>query len=728
MRGEIILNGVRTNNLKNLDVKVSFNKITAITGVSGGGKSSLAYDTLYELCKKEFLSIESGYFDVPDYIVDSYKNIIPGVGIKQKNNNVNPRSTLYTYLNVPSYLSYLLTDKDFRHNGNILKVNKPGNQCCYCQGLKVVNDVKTSKIIDDSCTVRENPFIPWRSRDSDKKYNLLLAYCESNRIPIDIPLSSLSDIHKNKLMNDDLDDVYPISFKHMGKRRNRKLRYIGLLKEMELNLSSDKKSVFDSAAKFMSKSVCVHCVGTGLNFDVYKDVVIYGMPFIDFMSKSIDTVYSRILKEVSERPPILNLFEQIIKSGISYLSLSRSIPSLSGGELQKLNFSKLCNSEITGVIVVIDEISSQIHVSDYKMLFERIRRINDKGNTVVLVEHNDYFIERSDNVLILGPLPGNAGGFLLEGGGGENNDHIVDVNRDLRSFDYFHVEGITINNVHDLSLKIPIGAITTLVGKSGSGKSSIAKFIENEVSNVTYISQKLIKGNVRSTVASITGLNKKVSQIFSNKFKLGLNVFTINDTSPIICKDCLGKGVVKIKRSFESDIEALCQSCDGLLFSDEANQYLIDGLSIRDLYDLPISELAKLDVDSLSMICEQAVSLGLGHLSLRRKTKTLSGGELKRIKLLANLPSKNTKNKILLIDEPASGLDNDTASNVIEFIKKFSNSYKAILLIDHKPAIFLASDYVIEIGPGSGINGGRVVFEGAPMKYYDSRYLSYLED
>ncbi|EMR34065.1 ATP-binding cassette domain-containing protein [Vibrio harveyi] len=727
MRDEIILNGVRTNNLKNLDVKISFNKITAITGVSGGGKSSLAYDTLYELCKKEFLSIENGYHDAPDYVIDSYRNTIPSVGIKQKNTNINPRSTLYTYLNIPSYLSYLLTDKELRYNGNILKINKPENQCCNCHGLKIVNEINVSRIIDYSCTVKENPFIPWRSRDSDKKYNLLLEHCESNGIPIDMPFISLSDIHKDKLMYDDLGDVYPVSFKHMGKRRNRKLRYIGLLKEMELNLSSEKKSVFDSAAKFMNKSVCEHCFGTGLNFDVYKNVLIYGMPFFDFMSESIDTVYSRISNEASERPPILNLFEQIIKSGISYLSLIRSIPSLSGGELQKLNFSKLCNSEITGVLVVIDEISSQIHVSDYKMLFDRIRRINDKGNTVVLVEHNDYFIERSDNVLILGPRPGNAGGFILEEEN-KKNEHIVDVTQELGKFDYFHIEGITINNVHGLNLKIPIGAITTLVGKSGSGKSSIAKFIENEVSNVIYISQKLIKGNIRSTVASITGLNKKVSQIFSNKFKLDFNFFSINDTSPIICKDCLGKGVVKIKRSFESDVEALCQSCDGLLFSDEANQYLIEGLSIRDLYDLPISELAKFDVESLSTICEQAVSLGLGHLSLRRKTQTLSGGELKRIKLLTNLPSKNTKNKILLIDEPASGLDNATASNVIEFIKRFSNVYKAILLIDHKPVIFLASDYVIEIGPGSGINGGRVVFEGAPMRYYDSKYLSYLEE
>lgn len=727
MKKNIIINGVKTNNLKNLNINIETNKITAITGISGGGKSSLAYDTIHELCKREFLSIESGYYDNPLYEVEMYKNIIPSVSLKQKNSNINPRSTLYTYLNIPSLISGLLTSNELRNRKSIFKINKPQNQCPFCHGTRSEHSAHVEQIIINEKTIEENPFKPWISRENNKKHNLLLAYCNKKHIPIDIPFYKLSENQRYSLLNEDSLETYPISYIHLGKRRNRNLKFVGLLNEIKLGLSSDKKSIFESSVKYAKESNCSHCMGSGLNVELYKGVNLYGIPFLEFMTDNINSIYNRIKQNNIDSQPITRLLEQISRSGLSYLSLNRSIPSLSGGELQKLNFSKLCNSEITGILVVIDEISSQVHVSDYQMLYERIRSISTKGNTVILVEHNDYFVSRSDNIIILGPNAGETGGYIVENPPAYDIKKYSKTPSKFNKNDFFEIKKININNVKDLDLRIPLNSISILVGKSGSGKSSIAKYIDNNYNDVTYISQSLIKGNIMSTVSSLTGINKKISQFFSKHFNLDSNFFTLNKNSPIICQDCLGKGVIKINRSFEKDIEISCPTCDGLLFSDKCNEYSINGISIRDIYNFTFTELYKLDLPQISTVCENAISLGLGHLSLNRKTKTLSGGELKRIKILINLPIKNTKNKILIIDEPASGLDNNTASNVIGFIKRFSKEYKSIIIIDHKPIVFLSSDYVIEIGPGSGIDGGKIVYEGNPIHYYNNVYLRYLK-
>lgn len=724
MSDNIELVGIKTNNLKNITFKLAKGEITSLVGISGGGKSSLAYNTLYELCKNEFKSIESGYYESPSFVLDSYKYIVPSVALKQKNTNVNPRSSLYTYLNIASLLTSAISDENFDYNHSLLKINKPENQCPMCNGRKLSYYIDDRLVIDEKKTINENPFKPWSKSGNNKKHNLLIAFCEFNGISTSMPFRELPSFQKGKLLYDVSDQTFPINFTHQGKRRSRKLSYIGILNELNQLLKSNKKSEHDLAIKFSKQQECEDCFGSGIRIEKYKNFRVYGLPFIDILTKDIGQILN-LIKSKETNTPLINLLEQLCRSDLSYLSLNRTIPSLSGGELQKVNFSKLCSSEITGILIVIDELSSQVHVSDHKMLFDRIKIIQEKGNTVLLVEHNDYFISRSDNVMTIGPCAGRTGGYIVEN---ESEDECyIDLDSVERKIEFLEIEGININNIRNMTLKLPINSMSTIVGKSGSGKSSLAKYINENYNNVSYISQDLIKGNVRSTVASLTGLNKKVTAKFSQKYNRDSTYFSLSESSPIACVQCAGKGVIKINRSFDSDIEIICPECEGSLFSPEAESYDFNGHSIRSIYAMTLTELSKIGISSIDKTCSDAISLGLGHLSLNRKTKTLSGGELKRIKLLINLPQRNTKNKILIVDEPASGLDNKTASNVIKFIKNYASEYYSIVLIEHKKIAFLESDHVIEIGPGSGVHGGRVVFEGSPELYYKDRYLKYID-
>lgn len=726
MNNKIELIGVSTNNLKSIDASFCKNKITSITGISGGGKSSLAYGSLYEKCRQEFMSIEVGYFDNSNYIIDSCKNIIPAVALKQKNYNINPRSTIYSYLNLSSVISSYINDENVSLRIDLLKINKPKNQCVSCNGLGVISTLDINKIIYNDIELIDNPFIPWRSSINNKKHKLLLEFCKSENINLNSLFKDLSKNEKLLLTSYSGCNTYSVNYKVSGKGRSRKIKYTGVVSELEGWLLSGSDSEKKQALKYCKSDICADCNGSRVNLSMYTDMFIGDLSFSELLVDPINNLLEKIKNKRDQFDRLYNLLNDIKNSGLGYLSLNRSIPTLSGGELQKLNFSRISSTEITGLLVVIDEISSQVHASDYSLLINGIKNIKEKGNTVVLVEHNQLFIEKSDSVIEIGPVAGKCGGYIVESPSHINLNSIV--KKEVPSVNYFEVKRININNVKNVDISFPESSISVLVGKSGSGKSSIAKYINENILNTIYVSQELIKANVRSTVATLTGLNKKISKLFSEKYNIEDSFFNISESSSIVCDNCSGKGVIRISRSFESDIESICPTCNGELFNENSEEFSIKEYSIKDIYNLSLTELKKIRIKGINKIVEDAISLGLGHLSLNRKTQTLSGGELKRLKLLINLPIKNRARKILIIDEPGGGLDDFTSKKVMEFIQSFKSNYKSIIIVDHKPSIFICADYIIEVGPGSGDMGGKVIFTGSAYDYYKNKYLSYISD
>lgn len=720
---KIIFNGIETNNLKKIDFSFPISKITSITGVSGGGKSSLAYGTVYEVCNQEFKSIENGSYYNDNYVLASYENIIPSIAIRQKNSNVNPKSTIYSHLNFSSILSSYSGGEGFNLPIDKLKLNKPNLQCkdCNGSGLQYIED--DSLIIDYEKSIKSNPFKPWDDKRNTLHFELLLEFCRKEGIPLDIPFKELIESHKNLLLYSKGSERISFKYKHSAKRRVGKKIYVGIMEYLGECIKSSSKSEFDFSIKYTREFKCTSCSGSGVDKKQYLNLNIEGINFIDFLIYPISDLLFKFKFIESKMHKLIRVLSEINEVGLGYLCLARSIPTLSGGELQKLSLAKASCSNISGILYVIDEISSQVHCSDYKKILNKIFEIRDRNNTVLLVEHNDFFIENSDYSISIGPVAGELGGYVVDC----NEKQSTPINFSKEELEFFKIGNINKNNVKGVDLNIPINSVLSIVGKSGAGKSSIASFINDEVEGTVYISQNDIKGNIKSSVSTITGANKKVAKLFSNKYGEQESFFIPNENSPISCKRCIGKGVVRYSRAFEDDVEIICPECSGSLFSELANDYVLDGLTVKDFYNYPISFLYDNGFLKGETLFNKIIEVGLGHLSLSRKTQTLSGGEIKRIKLVTNVPSRRTKDKILIIDEPASGLDDKTAKGVMDFILKLKINFKAIIIIDHKPSAFLRSDYLYEVGPFSGENGGRIVFSGFPCDYYKEVYLGYFD-
>lgn len=722
MSNGIVFEGIETNNLKNISVDISKHKITAIAGVSGGGKSSLAYSTVHSICHQTFKSIESGYFEDAHYIVSSYKGIIPSIGIKQINSNTNPRSTLYSYLNIASILSSIKNKKIVDIPFERLKLNSPYNECLKCNGSGILLSPSINLLIDSEKKIKDNPILPWKTTTSNKFEKLLSIACEQEKIDVNKKFFDLSRKHQDYLLNGKSREKYNFSFKVNGKYRKRELPFIGVIKEMERSLSSGSKSEFVKANKYCTSQACKYCLGTRLDTASYSSLYIGNISFFDFISNNIDSVLKEI-KKIRTKSPALEKLKDILSSisdiGLGYLSLARPIPTLSGGELQKLNFSQLVQSDITNILIVIDEISSQVHTSDYQKIFEGIQKIKERGNTILLVEHSSYFIRKSDVVIEVGPLPGKDGGHLISSyKHWTPNQELLEKN--AMDFDYFLISNINKNNVTDLDIEIPIRGSVCIVGKSGAGKSSLAKYISENYKNTEYVSQSNISNNARSTVSTYLDINKTIIKLFSDNFNENPEVFSYTSGAIGACSKCDGKGVVRYERSFEKSIDTKCDQCNGLLFSEISSDFKLNSTNISKLYNTELKILPDL-LDNLPKkllkLIDTANNLGLSHLSLNRKTSTLSGGEQKRLKLLSSY-LKNIKDKILIIDEPGSGLDDWTSSKVSKFIDSQKSRYFSTVIIDHKPSVFLHMDHIIEIGPGAGDKGGKAVHQGKPSDYY----------
>ena len=699
MEDNIELYDIQTHNLKKISVTIPKNRITAIYGRSGAGKSSLAFSTLHQLCSDEFEAMENGFNDNQDYQLSGYNGIIPSIAITQTNKNNNPRSTLYSFLNIAQILSSVQLDDLIPYS--LLKLNKPQNECHHCHGLGEIGEVSNENLVDNDKTISDNPFKIWQKGYLHEMYhNLVLAYCKFENIPIDLPYSQLSKSEQDKLLHGTSSEKLLVRYKHNGKYRQRKLQYQGVMQSAEAKINSN------STLDIKINSICPYCVGTRVDRETYHNIKINSIEFIEFLHLPIIELQKKF-DSSSQFSYFNRVLTSICEMGLGYLNLSRSIPSLSGGELQKLKFSRILNSSISGVLLVIDEISSQLSNDYYPVILGKIRKLS-KSNTIVMVEHNPYFIENADYHIHIGKFAGKKGGYICDY---ENITPIKEKITHKTTEDFFEFKNINKNNIHEQAIKIPKKMITVLRGVSGSGKSSLAKWIET-TQNAIYIKQKNSNFSSRSVLASTLKINTVIAEYFSKNTGLETNEFLLNKNAG--CKVCNGIGVIKYERGFEKDIYLNCSNCNGNLF-DECNTAIykkVEELCLVDFYQKEISDLLPLlppTLKSLIQILDTANSLGLGHLQLSRKTQTLSGGESRRLKLCEHLARQKETKRILIVDEPVAGLDSETASKVASFIRNKSHLFACVILIEHRKEIINYSDYIIRIGPFAGDLGGKII-------------------
>lgn len=702
----IRLNGVSTHNLKNIDIEIFKNTITAIYGRSGAGKSSLAFSSLYKLCSDEFDALENGYGENYEYKIDSYSGIIPAIAIAQSNKNNNPRSTLYSYLNIAQILSFIAKNNsknipDFKY----LKINRADNECPVCKGLGEVTLVNLNTIVNESLSIEEKPFSIWKNGTFSGLYhNLLLSYCQFENINTSIPFKCLPENEKRKILYGVTDFRLAFKFKYKGSIRQRRAFYEGVMISAQ-NMMGQK-----SLGNAEIKKTCAECQGSRVNLNIYQNnnIQVLGMEILEFLTYPFSEILDKIYN-TPENDEIIRVLKSFCEMGLGYLNFSRSIPSLSGGELQKLRFSRLLTSNISGILLVIDEISSQINREDFPKIFDKLKKLA-LNNTIVLIEHSPYFIEKADYKIHIGIEAGEKGGYICP------SEKISPIKRNVqrrKTKKFIHFNKVSKNNVNNQDFDIPKGCLSVLTGPSGAGKSSIAKVIE-ERENAIYISQKNSNFSGRSVLASSIKINTLVADYYSKNTSMESRYFLLSKDAG--CKTCSGTGIIKYERGYEKDIYLTCPTCNGDLFDkkNESVELKVNGLNIIQFYNMEIKELYLLlnEIDTpFNKTLETMVSLGLGHLQLKRKTQTLSGGELRRVKLCEHLSRQKETKKILIIDEPVAGLDPETASKIAEYIYHKVPLFRAVILIEHRQEIIDFSDYEIKIGPSAGILGGKVLLQ-----------------
>ena len=876
----IQIRGARQNNLKNINVNIPYGKITVVTGVSGSGKSSLVFDTLFAESQRRFLdsmavSERSSFEQQEKPDIDDITGLPPAIAISQKSIGRNPRSTVATITDMNNYLSLLfssigtrscpscgnpitpLSEKEIRDLLSSLKeeidvsitpnglqqpeytyktqakkmsaqnlhllllsgkgaidvtinhketftlqttqkcyecdrvlfeltpatfsFNNPESMCPVCKGLGVKMDVDANKIItnpelsilagaspfwSDLRKFRENP-------NANRMKGELLGLAESMEVDLETPWNLLADEFKKQALYG--SEGKEITFSYTNSRNGRSGKTtcavegaVNIIKRLFAECSGDRaKSIADT---FMTQAECDCCRGERLSAEG-RFVQIAGTRFPEVLAKNMEDlklwieqlpmllsrnhfdIASPILRELHRH------LDNYIRIGIPYLSLNRSTPTLSGGELQRIKLANQLSSGISNILYVLDEPSAGLHSKDHEKLMSIIDQLKALGNTVVIVEHNKGIMKRADYLIDIGPKAGVNGGFLVADGtpqevmenttsetglylSGRNNVE-VKSSFDLSNPHWITVTGLVKNNLKNIDISFPQGAVTCITGVSGSGKSSlisvlhpaIKNHIENkqtenvfystligidDIRNIINVTQQPIGRTPRSNPATYTGLMDEIRNVFATTeeakkkgYKSSLFSFNSKDGQ---CPVCKGNGRKCLEVHFMPDIWMLCPSCKGKRFNEIALEITFNGKNISDVLEMNVDEALGFfpEKKKINNILSVLSEIGLGYLKLGQSALTLSGGEAQRIKLAKELAVNVNGKTIYLLDEPTSGLHFSDIQNLLKMLRKIADTGDTIIIVEHNINMIRNSDWIIDLGPEGGEHGGNLVAQGTP--------------
>ena len=586
-----------------------------------------------------------------------------------------------------------------------------------------------SYIVDENKTISENPIIYHNTRRQEIFNQTLIKFCLAKGIDVNKKVKDLKEAERYFIFfgrsNFRLDLTYKVVGKN-GKLKtvNRKEEYYGVLREIE-EMIEDGKVIKEG---FLKKEVCNECFGTLFNEKI-GNVEIFGEKVSSIISFEIQELYDFFKKNeklyikdkniLGSINSLLDFLELAIENKVAYLNLNRTIPSLSGGEFQKIHFCSILNSKITGIMYVIDEISANLHVSEYESIFKQLKKIKDKGNTVLLVEHQNYFIKNSDVRIKIGPGSGIEGGLIID------EDDLEQDFKALKrtSTEFFEVNGITNNNLENLSIKIPLYSLVCICGISGSGKSSLANYLNNNFNNFIYINQKAINSPNTSIIASFLGIYEKIREIFAKENNVDKSYFSFNIENGQ-CENCRGKGYLEEYSTFKREtFSYTCPICEGKRFNEEVLNFKYKNYNIYEILNLTIKEILNFNIfedNAISKKLKLLEKIGLDYLTLFRSLKHISGGESQRLKVIKYINS-NIKDKFFIFDEPFRGIDEHNFKNMMSIFDSLIEKKATILIIEHKLNAIKNSDYIIELD-GSGKSGGDLIFQGRTEEIKDSKH------
>ena len=705
------LTGVETNNLQSIDVAFSHGELTAIVGGSGAGKTSLAFHSLYALCKNELDTI-SGVSASLRPVVHAYENLLPAVSLRQKNTNVNPRSSIFTYLGLDKLFLPLFMRANPGMRRNFMAQNAPDNYCPTCQGLGVIIKPDAKRIVDYSKPLSAHPFLSWNNFLAAYYYPLLEQFCAAHGIAMSKSLDELPASQRDLLLNSSGNEVYLVKYKQKTRYRQKKIPFIGAIREIEDCCNNLQQPGNRQKAKsYILEQPCPQCRGARFAPQL-QQFKLKGWTVQDIMAANFDAL-SNFICSLPDKDfaihRLATLFEHIIKNNLGYLAPMRSIPSLSGGEFQRLQLAAILSADFCNLLYVVDEASSSLHVAEYANVIKQIEALKKKPATVVIVEHKLEFIEKADRIIAL------ENGNVVDEVAWLREQKAIAITRTpvapSGSRD-FSVKAV--NNISELSAAIPMGCLVGCCGVSGSGKSSFAEAISSQ-KNVSYINQSGIHGNSNSTVGTYLKLMQPLDSFLGDKLGTASKTFLFNNEGSQ-CSNCMGKGFVELEAAYGHTFRYPCDVCNGQRYNQHVLAHSYMGYSIHDILTMPIAQLVEGALFKESAVLtskfKDMLSIGLGHLNLFRATSELSGGEAQRIRLLSQIKA-NLKKTFLIVDEPSRGLEKSDSKLLLDFLDSLLPSTQGIMVIEHNVFLLKHMDYIVEFGPGGGDRGGNIIYQGS---------------
>ena len=757
----IRVRGARENNLKDISVEIPKRRLTVFTGVSGSGKSSLVFGTVAaesrRLIDETYSTFIQGFMpNLPRPDVDVLEGLTTAILVDQERIGANPRSTLGTVTDANAMLRSLFSrlgqpyiggPTAFSFNIPTTKVGGVsvteggkknvvrnqiylGGMCPECEGRGTVSTLDLTAIVDESKSLNDGAIlVPGYTADG------WMVAAFKDIVPPDVPVGTLSEEQRQDLL---------YAEPHKRKVNNINLTVEGLIPKIRKSMfSKDPESLQPHIKAFVERAAvfgeCPLCHGTRLN-ESARTSKIKGMDIGDVSQMQVSDLaaWVRTIDDPGVAPLIatlLHLLDALTEIGLGYLSLDRPSGTLSGGEAQRTKMVRHLGSALTDVTYVFDEPTIGLHPHDIAQMNKLLLELRDKGNTVLVVEHKPETIAIADHVVDMGPAAGSGGGeVVFEGTFDELRTADTPTGRHLAyraqlkdhvrtAAGAIEIRGASSHNLHDVDVDIPTGVLTVVTGVAGSGKSSLIHGSLARRDGVATVDQTPIKGSRRSNPATYTGLLEPIRKTFAKACGVKPALFSANSEGA--CPTCNGAGVIITELGFMDTVSTPCEDCGGKRFQASVLEYRVDGLNIADVFDLPVSEAyaffssGDAKTPAAAAILGRLEDVGLGYLRLGQPLNTLSGGERQRVKLAMNMASSDAD--VIILDEPTTGLHLADVANLLTLLDRLVDAGRTVIVIEHHQAVMAHADWIIDLGPGAGHDGGRVVYEGTPADLVASR-------
>ncbi len=734
----IELRGARENNLKNVSLRIPKRKITIFTGVSGSGKSSIVFDTIatesQRLLNENFSMFVRNFlpkYSQPD--ADAIENLSMSIVVDQKRMGGGSHSTVGTITDINTILRMMFSRIGQPYVGptNVFGFNDPQGMCPNCNGLGRKLDVDLDKFLDKSKSLNEGAILfPEYAVDSWGWSNLI----NTGLFDPDKKISKYTQKETNDLLYSE-----PIKVKTKLGAKDFNLTYEGIVnrftnKYIKRDLKTMSERTQKSVEPYMTMGPCSECKGTRLNQTILK-CKINGYNIADLTGMEIPELIEAVKKiKVPAAEPIvkalLERLQNLVDIGLEYLSLSRETDTLSGGESQRVKVVKHLGSSLSDVTYIFDEPSVGLHPRDVHRMNELLQKLRDKGNTVIVVEHDPDVIKVADHVVDVGPLAGPHGGEVVYEGSyanllkantitGKHMQQSIPIKDSFRTpTGKLPIKNAKVNNLQNVSVNIPTGVLTVVTGVAGSGKSSlINEVFQHQHPDAIVIDQSAVGVNSRSNPATYTGILDDVRKAFASANKVQASLFSFNSKGA--CENCQGLGVVFTELSFFDSVKSPCEICGGKRFKDEVLAYKLNGKSISDVLAMNVEEaLEYFELKEVLRKLQAMSDVGLDYLSLGQPLTTLSGGECQRIKLASELHKRGS---IYIMDEPTTGLHMSDIGHLMQVINRLVDTGNTVVVIEHNLHVIKNADWIIDMGPEGGSKGGQVIFEGTPKQLLSAK-------